>query len=194
MTSIKTDITWKQHTTYNCHNCTLMAEHNTDPAKVNWIDIIDPRFSDFHCLDCCVRLAYDFNPTIMNVSAYLQQLKLRRLVERFGFSYELNESFQNIWFPEDEDGNVWTAYLGDHYADGTMVLVRMKVWALNLPEPVVYDNDEELDDEESDDEDGDNYNAVEMDDFVLPPQTPPTMAPLTVCPNAPRKPKNHGII
>ena len=216
--TIKPIITWHEIKPHNCLNCTQMATRIEDPSKVTWIDMVDPRFSDFHCRDCCIRCAHDFDPSVMNASAYLQQLKLRRLVERFGFPYEWNESYKNIWFPEDQDGTVWRAYLGDHYADGTMIIVRMKMQALDLPEPVIYTDNEDDDDYDimyDDILDINNPNHIQYaidvraglippntpppmddddDDFVPPPQTPPPMDPVTVCPDAPVKPKEERLI
>lgn len=218
--TIKPIITFYEMTSYNCLNCTEMAKRITDPSKVTWIDIVDPRFSDFYCLDCCIRLAHDFDPSVMNTSAYLQQLKCRRVAERLGSPYEWNKTYKNIWFPEDCEGTVWTAYLGDHRADGEMILVRIKARPLNLPEPVIYDDDEDDDDDDYDvmyDDilDINNPNHIQYaidvragrippntpppmddddDDFVPPPQTPPPMDPVTVCPNAPVKPKEQRLV
>lgn len=148
---IKPTVAWyNSGQTYNCINCVQMSQRITDPSKVYWIDIVDPRFSDYYCIDCCVRCAHDYDPKLMNVSAYLQQLKVKRMVERFGSPYEWNETYKNLWFPEDEQGTVWKAFLGDYDYTGTMVIVRIKVWQLALPEAVVYiDSDVDSDDEEA---------------------------------------------
>jgi hypothetical protein len=121
----------------------------------------------------------------MNASAYLQERFYNRIMERLGSPYEWNETYKFMWFPEEYDGTVWRVFLGDYYADGTMVITRMKVAALEWPEAEYY-NDDEDDDYEDD--------VIEDDDFALPPSTPPAMLPLTVCPNAPVKPKELRLV
>jgi len=181
--TIKPLITWKTINT-NCVNCTMLSTNNADPAKVVWVDMIDPRFSDYYCMDCCMKCAYDWNPQEMNASAYLQERFYNRIMERLGSPYEWNETYKNLWFPEEYDGTVWKAYLGDHYADGTMVITRMRVTALDWPEAEYYNNDEE-DDEEDD--------AMD-DDHDFAPSTPPPMEPPLECPGAPIRSKEQRTL
>lgn len=147
-TTVKPHIQWMK-VSYNCTSCEYKATMNTDPAKVMFVDMIDPRFSDFYCMSCCIYCAWDYDSRVMNTSAYLQNRMVKRMVERYGSPSEWNETYKNLWFPEDAHGVVWKAYLGDHYADGTMMIVRMKVSPLHLPDAVVYiDSDVDSNDEE----------------------------------------------
>ena len=182
--TIRPNITWKEYTLYNCRSCEFDSLNNTDPSKVVFVDMIDPRFSDQFCMDCCMKHAYDFDNQIMNASAYLQERFYNRMMERLGSPYEWNETYKNLWFPAEVDGTVWNAYLGDHYPDGTMMITRMKVKPIDWPEAEYYNDIDEDDDVMEDDE----------DDFVPPPSTPLPMPPLLVCPDAPVKPKEDRTL
>jgi len=177
---VKPDITWK-NVSYNCHGCEFNSFNNADPSKVVFIDMIDPRFSDNFCMNCCMQHAYDFDNRIMNASAYLQERFYNRMMERAGSPHEWNETYINMWFPEDVHGTVWKAYLGDHYADGGMMITRIRVNPIDWPEAEYYDLE-------------DNEEIEEDDEFVPAPSTPPPMEPLLVCPDAPVKPKEERTL
>lgn len=92
----------------SCMRCIQLSKSH--PSMT--IQTVDPRFSDKYCIDCCCVSDPAYHTSLLNRSAFLQNLLTKRLALRSSPPSEWND-FIGIWFPENPHGTKWVTFFSE---------------------------------------------------------------------------------